>query len=322
VAEDRARQALAVIRVLPERPAGQHALHDPARAWPETNCYVDLWVEVVHALKLDPLAMFGFTLATDFEGDQWTFFKPPLADLHELYGIDVQELTIWRPVLEHLREQIGRKRLVLVEVDAFHLPDTHATDYRKSHSKTTIAVEMLDEASRRLGYFHNATYGELEGDDFAHVFAGALPPYTEFAKLDRVVARSPEDLRSRARAILERELARRPAKNPLAAFRDRFPKDAEWLAEQDLAQFHLYAFATLRQLGACFELAAEHLRWLDASDPAAPHFEAISTGVKALLFKVARMVNAKKKPSFDETLAGMESAWAAGMEIASVRHGG
>jgi hypothetical protein len=345
MADVRTGEAVAVsaIRVLPDRPAGQHSLHDPSRAWPETNCYVDLWIEVLHALRVEPLAAMGFTLSTDFEGDQWTFFKPPLGDLLDLYGVDVQELTIWRPVLDHLREQIGRKRLVLVEVDAFHLPDTHTTDYRKNHSKTTIAVEMLDEEKGRVGYFHNAVYHELEGEDFEELFkrggidAGAsrvgLPPYTEFVKIDRVVQRSHEELVKRAIVILKRELSRRPRHNPLTAFRERFPVDASWLAERDLASFHLYAFATLRQLGACFELASEHLRWIDKDDEAhleaAAHFEEISTGVKALLFKVARMVNAKtaerplqgKRPSFDETLASMESAWAAGMETLAPRYG-
>jgi Domain of unknown function (DUF1839) len=327
-----------VLRVLDKRPAsstgGHHPLHDPSRAWPETNCYVDLWIEVLHSLDLDPLACMGFTLSTDFEGDQWTFFKPPLGDLLELYGVDVQELAIWRPMLDHLREQLSRKRLVLVEVDAFHLPDTHATDYRRNHTKTTIAVETLDEANKRLGYFHNAVYHELEDEDFTLLFErggtdiGAtrvgLPPYTEFVKIDRVIRRDRPALVEIAARIVRRELERRPKQNPLTAFRERFPVDSEWLVARDLTAFHAYAFATLRQLGACFELASEHLRWLDREEAghagAATDFETISTGVKALLFKVARMVNAKKKPNFDETLASMESAWAAGMEKVAARY--
>ena len=56
------------------------APRDPRRerAWAETNCYVDLWVELLHALGHDPIAALPFTLAIDFEGDQWTFFKFPL----------------------------------------------------------------------------------------------------------------------------------------------------------------------------------------------------------------------------------------------------
>lgn len=315
-----------MIRVLPERPRGQHALHDPARAWPETNCYVDLWIEVLHALELDPIACFGFTFSTDFEGDQWTFFKPVFSDLFDLYGVDIQELNIWRPVLEHLRTQIPRKRFVLVEVDSFYLPDLAATDYRKAHAKTTIAVESLDEPQKRLGYFHNAAYAELEGEDYVALLETAplLPPYTEFAKFDRLVKRPPAELREIAKRILAREVARRPSGNPIAAFREKFATDAAWLAEKDLAQFHAYAFATLRQLGACFELAATHLKWLDPEDAAlvkaAAHFEEISNGGKALLFKVARMVGGnKKKQNFDETLEAMEKAWAAGMETLAAR---
>ena len=56
------------------------------------------------------------------------------------------------------------------------------------------------------------------------------------------------------RAVVKREMGRRPKQNPLTLFRERFPVDAAWLAERDLSAFHLYAFATLRQLGACSEL--------------------------------------------------------------------
>ncbi|HMJ15531.1 MAG TPA: DUF1839 family protein, partial [Polyangiaceae bacterium] len=100
-----------------------HALHSGDRAWLETNCYVDLWIEVVHALGLDPHAALPFTLALDFEADQWLFYKQPTSDLYDLYGIDVQELAIWRSLLVHCSEQVARGRIVLVEVDAFHLPD-------------------------------------------------------------------------------------------------------------------------------------------------------------------------------------------------------
>ena len=51
------------------------------RIWPETNCYVDLWIEVLAAAGFTPEAMLGFTLTQDFEGDQFTFFKVPLEDL-------------------------------------------------------------------------------------------------------------------------------------------------------------------------------------------------------------------------------------------------
>src|SRR5215210_7588750 len=101
-----------------------HAIHQPGRIWAHTNCYADVWIELLHALGVEPTASLAFTLAIDFEGDQWTFFKCPLADLYELYGIDVQELAIWRELAVHVAEQVVRGRPVLVEVDSFYLPDT------------------------------------------------------------------------------------------------------------------------------------------------------------------------------------------------------
>ena len=95
---------LRVIEGLNARNYARHALHREDCDWPEKNCYADLWIELLHALKLEPLAMLGHAIAVDFEGDQWTFFKPPLGDLLALYGVDVQELTIWRPFIDHLRE--------------------------------------------------------------------------------------------------------------------------------------------------------------------------------------------------------------------------
>ena len=64
----------------------RHALHADDRAWVEKNCYIDICIEVIHALGLDPFAMLPFVFAIDFEGDQWTFFKPPHDELRDLYG--------------------------------------------------------------------------------------------------------------------------------------------------------------------------------------------------------------------------------------------
>src|ERR1051326_6967926 len=113
-----------------------HSLHGEQRIWVESNCYVDLWIEVLHWLGLEPTSCFAFALEADFEGDQWTFFKPPLADLRFLYGIDVQELNVWRPLGDHFREQLSLGRLVVAEADAYYLPDTAGTTYRTEHGKT------------------------------------------------------------------------------------------------------------------------------------------------------------------------------------------
>src|SRR5262245_58627062 len=100
----------------------RHALHDSGRHWPETNCYVDLVIEVLSASGFDPTSVMGFTLAQDFEGDQFTFFKMPTADLTRLYGVEVLELSIFDRLESHVVEQLSRGRLPLVEVDAHFLP--------------------------------------------------------------------------------------------------------------------------------------------------------------------------------------------------------
>lgn len=148
-----------------------HLLHHPERHWPETNCYVDLWIEVLNARGLDPLAMLAFTVRQDFEGDQFTFFKVPLEDLERLYGVSVTELAVFDDLEKHLVEQLERGRLPLVELDGMYLPDTDGVTYRTGHSKTTIAPVEINTASKRMTYFHNAGFFALEGDDYDGVFA-------------------------------------------------------------------------------------------------------------------------------------------------------
>src|SRR5436190_1233767 len=65
-----------------------HAIHTGERTYPETNCYTDIVVELLHAHGDEPLAAMGFLVRMDFEGDQWTFFKPPPEDLETLFGVD------------------------------------------------------------------------------------------------------------------------------------------------------------------------------------------------------------------------------------------
>src|SRR5690606_33657620 len=138
--------------------------------WPQTNCYVDLLVEVMHATGHDPAAALGFTVAQDFEGDQFTFFKFPSADLQRLAGLDIQELAIFDRLEDHLLVQIERGRLPLVELDAHFLPDTAGITYRSAHSKTTVGVKMLEPAARRMYYYHDDGYFALEGDDYDGLF--------------------------------------------------------------------------------------------------------------------------------------------------------
>ncbi|HEX4131822.1 MAG TPA: DUF1839 family protein [Pirellulales bacterium] len=302
----------------------RHRIHTQERHWAETNCYVDVWVELLHAWGFEPLAAAPFTVAIDFEGDQWTFFKFPLADLAELYGLDVQELAIWRPLVGHVEEQIGLGRPVLVELDSFYLPDTAGTAYQLAHVKSTVAAVEIDVAERRLGYFHGQGYYELLGDDFANVFrlngAGpdVLPPYTEFVKRRSGEALSREALVETSLRLLWRQLDLLPEANPFAKFKPRFAADMDWLAHEPLEVFHQYSFATLRQFGACYELAATYLGWLMANDvpgldESMHAFSALSSGAKTMQFQLARAM-ARKKPLDLSPLDEMARTWASAID--------
>ena len=59
-------------------------LHHPDRTFRETNCYVDIWVELLHALGIDAASAMAFACTVDFEGDQWTFFNPPADEMERI----------------------------------------------------------------------------------------------------------------------------------------------------------------------------------------------------------------------------------------------
>ncbi|MDX3977384.1 DUF1839 family protein [Shinella sp.] len=295
-----------------------HALHDAERMWPETNCYVDLWIEVLHAFGTAPEAMLGFSLTQDFEGDQFTFFKVPLEDLESLYGVRATELAIFDRVESHIATQIARGRLCLVEMDSFYMPDTRGVAYGLEHGKTTVAINRLDLENKRLDYFHNAGFFRLEGADFDGLFhlndgPDELPflPYTEFAKFPE---KRPDEvhLRREARRLLAVHFARRPEANPIAAFASVFPQQVEAVADRPFGFFHKYAFNTLRQLGANFELAGSHLDWIapDGSlTEAAEAARKISETAKSVQFQIARAVTRRKFEPLATALDPAIEAW-------------
>ncbi|MCB1544263.1 MAG: DUF1839 family protein, partial [Rhodoblastus sp.] len=293
-------------------------LHDTARDWPQTNCYADLWIEAIHARGLKPEAMLAFTATLDFEGDQFTFFKPPLEDIEALYGFSVRELSIYDDLADHLAEQCARGRLVLIEVDAFHLPDTRGVSYGIESSKTTIGVNRIDPADRVIDYFHNEAYFRAEGTDYDGILAfGAdagrlkLPPYAEILKAD-FAPLGEEAARDCARALLARHIARRPARNPVAAFATRLPALVERMSTREPEFFHKFAFNSLRQLGANFELMGSHLAWLDDADEFAAEIEAcraISSGAKAFQFLLARAIVRRKTVGLEAPLAVLSETY-------------
>jgi hypothetical protein len=303
----------------------RHRLHEQERDWAETNCYVDVWIELLHSWGLEPLAALPFTLGIDFEGDQWTFFKFPLADLHDLYAIDVQEMAVWRSIPQHLEEQLSLGRPVLVELDSLYLPDTAGSAYQLEHVKTTVAVMEIDVANRRLGYFHGQGYYHLEGDDFTNIFhlqgeknPAILSPYCELVKRFDTPPLRGSNLLEASLNLLRKHLQRLPSTNPFEKFRTRFETDFQWLANEPLATFHQYSFATLRQFGSCYEVAAQYLKWLQAQEvndlePAIEALQALSTSAKTMQFQLARAM-ARKKPMDLTAIDQMAAHWKTAMD--------
>ncbi|GAN46431.1 DUF1839 family protein [Methylobacterium radiotolerans] len=301
-----------------------HPLHDSGRDWPETNCYVDLWIELLHGRGLVPEAMLGFTLRQDFEGDQFTFFKPPTGDIERLYGLEVLELAVYGGLENHAEIQAAAGRPVLVEVDAIYLPDTQGTTYGREHGKTTIGILALDPAARELDYLHNAGRFRLSGDDYGGIFGPAtLPPYAEFVKTVAPPLGTAE-LPTVARELLVRHRARAPRRNPVLAFRDALAATAGDLVVRPLSVFHAYAFNTTRQLGANFEMLASHLTWLedreaDGFAPAAAAAADLSREAKAFQFQLARAFHRRSADglaprldrlaaTYDRVFAGLDRA--------------
>ncbi|MBP9112709.1 MAG: DUF1839 family protein [Polyangiaceae bacterium] len=294
-------------------------------AWPETNCYVDLWIELLHGAGFEPLAACSFFPRLDFEGEQWTFFKFDHADLYELYGIEVLEHNIWKPMAVHAEEQTRLGRPFLVEMDGYFLPDTHGSSYRTEHVKTTVAINQIDRANRSMEYFHNKGLYRLEGDDYDGVFREGkmspkegeivLPTYVEIAKFGRAKKLAPAALVTKSMELFCASYARKPETNPITAYRARFAADMEWLLSEPAQTFHLWAFSTLRQVGANFEIGGAYLDWLSGTDQkwgeGAALSRAISSSAKAMQFKMARAIVGKRAIDTESLLSSLENAWQA-----------
>lgn len=301
-----------------------HGLHAGGQTYHETNCYTDILIELLHARGNEPLAAMGWLVRMDFEGDQWSFFKPPPGDLERLFGIDIHEMQPYRPLPDQAADQLARGRTMIVELDAWHLPDTAATSYRAEHVKTSAVIEAIDRDGERLRYFHNAGLHELAGEDYRGAFriphgwtGEVLPPYTELVRFDAGPQLAGEELRIAAFDLLRGHLARRPAANPFTTFGAQLADDLPALLDGSPEDYHAYAFATVRMAGSAFEILAAHAKWLfgDDSAPIVAPLEAIVTDSKMLSLKLARRrafdpapVIAGLAASWDDAMAGLDAA--------------
>ena len=217
-------------------------------------------------------------------------------------------------------EHLGAGKLISTEADAFWLPDTAGTDYR---SNTPRRRSSSNDRCRgqRLGYFHNAGYYALEGEDFRRLFRlGAapdpdfMPLFAELVRRDRIRYLDAPALRSASRELLRKHIDWRPKTNAIPKFRERLEHDLPHLTQVGMEAYHAWVFGTVRQLGAAAELSALYLRWLeDDPDSRAVHaanaFLTISTVCKSLVLKIARAVNARRTLDATASFEELSSAW-------------
>jgi hypothetical protein len=298
---------------------GSHALHADDRAFTETNCYADIVIELLHARGDEPTAVLGRAVRTDFEGDQWTFFKPDPHDLETLFGLDIHEVQPYRSLPEQIAEQIAEGRTLIIELDSWYLPDTHATAYRREHVKSSAVMAGIDTDAHRLHYFHNRGLYALEGEDFdavlrLHLPTGDdhLPPYTELVRFDAGIRLSGDQLKEESRRLLRGHLRLAPRSNPFVRFGASLETALPRLLEQSHEEYHAYAFATVRMAGSAFELCGSHLHWLfgERAATARERCDEIVAGSKALSFKFAR----RKPFDVEPIVAQLGGAWDEAME--------
>src|SRR5205823_166737 len=123
-------------------------------------------------------------------------------------------------------------------------------------------ITDIDVDARRLGYFHNAGYYTLDGEDFDRTFridqaaarsagddgAGPqtivdptfMPFFAELVRLDRIVRRPSSELAAISGKLLTRHLARRPIDNPIERFAARFSRELPELQGRGLAHYHAW----------------------------------------------------------------------------------
>jgi hypothetical protein len=291
-----------------------HLVHSGAdRTYLETNCYADVIIELLHARGDEPLAVMGSTVRLDFEGDQWTFFKPDPGDIERLFGIDIHEMQPYRPLPTQIAELIRAGRTMTVEFDAWWLPDTAATSYRSEHVKTTVIPEAIDLGAERMRYFHSGSLFELDGDDYRGIFRldaqdpAVMPPYTELVRFDAGPRLTGSELRGAALDAMRHHLAHVPTGDPFARFGAHLAAQLPALLEGEAADYHAYAFATVRMAGAGFEVVGAEVDWLlgEAGRPAAAAFARIVDDAKLLGFKLARQRPFDPEPA----IRSMASAW-------------
>jgi hypothetical protein len=297
-----------------------HALHSSDKNFRETNCYADLIIEIVNCLGLNPIPCLAYTLGGDFEGDQWTFGKPSHDDLFNLYGIQIEELSLYRTLVDQMTTQVNLGKVPMIEADAYYLPDTEGIDYRQNHVKTTIGITHIDITTKKMFYFHNDVLAKLEGEDFdqilqppASLLEAYLSPYCELLKLKNLKKIDEKELRIIALINAAKHFRKRANTNPIIAYQSAIATHQMQIIQGGQAAYHAYTFVAPRQMGASHELGSAFLSWLSQDHQdlavAANAFEAIAGLSKSLVLKLARVAHSGKPANLEGIFTDIAHQW-------------
>ena len=256
--------------------------------------------------------------AIDFEGDQWTFFKPPPGRPRACSSASTSTRcspTGRCPSRSPSSSRVGphddrrARRLVPARHRGDELPPRARQDARSSPRRSTVDGE-------RLRYFHDAGLTSSTGEDYRGVFRlGARLLRRRAAALRRARAlrrRPAADGRRAARArrasCCARHLARRPATNPFTRFGEHLARDLPGLLEGDRERLPRLRVRDRAHGRARRSRSARRTStWLlgDAGAPAAAALRRIVEGCKVLSFRLARRRAFDPEP----VIADLAAAW-------------
>nr|WP_245193018.1 DUF1839 family protein [Kocuria sp. JC486] len=295
----------------------RHTLHGEESVWSNTNCYLDVWIELLHGLGRRPEPLFAAAVAADTQVEQFEFLKIDHRDLEEVHGIRVGEYDVWTTLVDHVRTQMQAGNLMIVEADAHWLPDTRGVSYGLEHTKTSIVPLHLDVTAQHLVYLHNEGLHELRGEDFDFVLGerrseGIVPaPYVELVRLDRLVPADDSRAREDTMRLLAHHAGRAPDHNPALALMDVLRSRFDWLQGAGMDGYHALCFETTRQLGLVALLAAAAVRFSQVPElqSAADSWETVSREAKALQFQLARVARGRTSKSLESTMTTITDQW-------------
>ena len=272
----------------------RHAVHGDGRIWAETNCYVDIWIELLHALGPRAGGRAAVHARDRLRGRSVDVLQVSAAAICSSCTASTCRNSPSGGPLVGAHRGAGRAgpagarraRLVLPARHGGHRRTARPreVDRRRDGDRSRACGSSATFTARAITSSRATTSPPRSACDDAD--PARLPPYVEFVKTHD--APSPDaarrDLGRSAAAPPARGAARQPVRSLRAAVRAR-PRRRS--SPRTSSSSISTSFATLRQFGACFELSATYLRWLAAQgetglEDAAAAFRTISESREAI----------------------------------------